>query len=372
MPSWRDRLIAAAGPSFLGGLRAGDWLQLLRDNRFAVDLRYLPRAVSITGFSLLNSCFAWLEKARYASKLDQVVVEPPLFILGHWRSGTTLLFNLLALDERVASPTLFEVLFPHTFLVTEPILSRLLAPLMPPTRPSERRRFRFDTPHEEEFAICLMSLCSSHLSMAFPRREEYYERYNTLREVSPAELRAWQTALVTFLKKLTLKYGRRLVLKSPAHTGRIRILLEMFPQAKFVHIHRNPYEVFQSARWTMTRSSRWQRLQRRDCESFDERTLRQYQEIYEAFFAQRGLIPSGQYHEVAFEDLERDPVGEMGKLYQRLCLGGFEAVEPALSRHAQSLAGYRKNVFDELPRDLRDRIALEWRQSFEEWGYPTQ
>ena len=33
---------------------------------------------------------------------------------------------------------------------------------------------------------------------------------------------------------------KRIVLKSPAHTARVRVLLELFPKARFVHIIRDP------------------------------------------------------------------------------------------------------------------------------------
>lgn len=39
----------------------------------------------------------------------------------------------------------------------------------------------------------------------------------------------------------------RLLIKSPVHTGRVKTLLSIFPDAQFIYIHRNPYEVFQSA-----------------------------------------------------------------------------------------------------------------------------
>lgn len=367
---WRNRLISSIGPSFIGGIRAGDWFRLLRENRFAVDARYLPRAVSITSLSVVNSALSWLETILYNSRLARVEIEPPLFVLGHWRSGTSLLFDLLSLDRRTASPTLFEVLFPSTFLLTEPVLPRLVSPFLPQTRPTEKKRFDFSTPHEDEFATCLTSLRGSYLGMVFPRREEHYERYNTFRDVPHDELRQWQHALTLFMKKLTLKHNRRLIIKSPAHTARIKILLDMFPDAKFVHIHRNPYDVFQSTRWTMTRSSSWQRLQQRTSECFEDRTLRQYKDVYEAFFAERDLIPGGHFYEVAFESLERDPVGAIRNVYEHLSLGEFEAVEPALQRHVESLSGYRKNAFSELSQEVRQRIATEWHRSFEEWGYP--
>ncbi len=367
---WRDQLVGLAGPSFLAGLRAGDWFRLLRENDFAVDLRYVPRAIAITALSVVNSPLSWLEIARYGRQAERTEVAPPLFVLGHWRSGTSLLFDLLSLDERTASPTLYEVLFPSTFLLTEPVLPYLLSPFLPHRRPGDKSRFNLSTWHEDEFATCLMSLRGSYLGSVFPRREQDYERYNTFRETPRQELQQWQCALKTFMKKLTLKHGRQLVMKSPPHTGRIGILLKMFPEAKFVHIHRNPYDVFRSTRWTMERSSAWQRLQEREARCFEERTLRQYKELYDAFFSQRDLVPCGNFHELAFEDLERSPVDEIRKVYDSLSLGEFGAVEPSLRTYVESISAYRKNIFRDLPQELRERIAMHWRRSFEEWGYP--
>ena len=77
-----------------------------------------------------------------------------------------------------------------------------------------------------------------------------------------AEVERWKAAFVRFLKKLTLEHDRPMLLKSPPHTGRIKLLLELFPDARFVHIRRNPYTVFQSTRHlneVLTRSLQFQR-----------------------------------------------------------------------------------------------------------------
>ena len=103
----------------------------------------------------------------------------------------------------------------------------------------------FQVPQEDEFAPCLMSLRSLYLGISFPRREDDYARYLDFRGVPQHEVDEWKSAFTGFLKKLTFKYDRPLVLKSPPHTARIRMLLEMFPDARFVHIHRHPYPSIQ-------------------------------------------------------------------------------------------------------------------------------
>ena len=78
-----------------------------------------------------------------------------------------------------------------------------------------------------------------------PRQAKRYDKYLTFREASLDEIARWQSALKWFVQKLAYSKGNRpLVLKSPAHTGRVRLLLEAFPEARFIHIHRNPYDVF--------------------------------------------------------------------------------------------------------------------------------
>src|SRR5262249_54005687 len=145
-----------------------------------------------------------------------------------------------------------------------------------------------------------------------------------------------KAALTLFAKKLTWKYGRPLLLKSPPHTARVRLLLGLFPEARFVHIHRDPYTVFQSTQHIHATAQPVFCLQRRDRRSEDALILRRYQDMYEAFFAERGLIPAGRYHEMGFEELEKDPLGQVERLYERLRLPGFEEVRPDLERYVGS------------------------------------
>jgi hypothetical protein len=208
------------------------------------------------------------------------------------------------------------------------------------------------------------------MSWVFPRERSHFRRYLTFRDASLADVDEWKAAFLLFLKKVTHKYGRTLVLKSPPHTARIRLLLEMFPGAKFVHIHRNPFVVFQSTRKTFEAMFQWQALQKPDGTDLDEWILDQYREMYEAFFEERPLIPSGHYHEMAFEDLERDPLGEMCKLYASLSLPGFSETTGALQSYLSGLGAYRKNEFPDLTSQLKNRISQMWHKSFNEWRYP--
>ena len=370
--TWAERFELVFGPGVLAGISLGDWLALLCDNGFRISPRYLPRAAAITSSSLTNSMVRWLENRRHGPAIDAAGVSAPLFVLGHWRSGTTLLHDLLALDERFACPTLYEVIYPHTFLLTEGTGSALLRLFSPKQRPQDNMRLDPSAAWEDEFAMCVWEFTTPYLTWAFPSRAAHYDRFLTFADAPEDEVERWQRTLTRYLKKLSLKYpGRRLVLKSPTHTARVRFLLEMFPDARFVHIHRNPYEVYQSCLHLYEAALPMIRLQRTERIDWEARVRRQYREMHDAFFAHRDLIPSGRYHEVRFDDLTRDPVGQVKTLYEALGLPKFAAAEPRLREYVQSIASYQRNTYHELDAETRQRVAREWGRCFEAWGYPV-
>jgi hypothetical protein len=361
----------SVGNNYLAGITFGDWLRLLRENRFGVDAPYWHRALVVTLLSGVNSFYRRREQELFREQIAATTIQPPLFILGHWRSGTTHLHNLLAQDcSQFAFPNTYQVTNPHTFLLTEETHSRRFAWMIPKKRSMDEVALSFQVPQEDEFAPCLMSLKSLYLGTSFPRSEDNYERYLTFDSVPQEEIQQWKNALILFLKKVTLRYQRPLILKSPAHTARIRLLLEMFPEAKFVHIHRNPYEVFQSCRHYYDTATWYSYLQRPNLDGIDDGIIDRYRRLHDAFFAQRGLIPEGRFHEICYDDLERDPVGQIWTLYHRLNLDGFDDCKPKLEHYLQGISSYRKNQFPALDETTREKIATSWKRGFDEWHYP--
>src|SRR5262249_18446044 len=155
-----------------------------------------------------------------------------------------------------------------------------------------------------------------------------------------------------------------LVLKSPSNTGRVRTLLELFPDARFVHIHRNPYDVFRSTKHTMRTAGPWWQLQRinfADDDAINAQIIEQVKTLYDIYFEQRGLIPAGRLHDVGYEDLEREPIEQVRATYQALGLPDFEEVEKRLIDYVASIADYKKNVLPDLPDNLRREVHREWK-----------
>ncbi len=353
--------------NYLAGITARQWWTLLRRHR--IDPIYAHRAALITGVSLMNSAFAGLENLRFGSRIAAAKEHPaPIFVLGHYRHGTTHLHNLLAQDPQVTFPSTYQVTNPTGFLGTERIATRLLGGLVPERRPQDSMKLGVSLPQEDEYAVALLTLCSPMLGLSFPRHVDHYRRFHTLRELTPGELADWKAGMRLFLRKIATRDDRPVVLKSPSHTARIRTLLELFPDAKFVHIHRDPYHVFQSTRHLFDSSVWFMYLQRPELGGLDDHILDWYVEMYDAFFEDWPTIPEDQRYEISFDDLESDPIQTLRGTYGAMGLGAFP--EPELRTYLASIEGYSKNRYPALPADQREKVATRWRRCFEAWSYP--
>jgi hypothetical protein len=369
---WREEFSKCTGPGLILGITLGDLARLLSQNGFRVPPRYWPKVAFASLISLLSTPIRRIEDAVLGHRVAQQTVQPPLFIIGHWRSGTTHLHNLLSVDSRFAYASFSQITIPHTFLLGERLLSAGSALILPPDRMGvDNVAMDPHVPWEEEFALCLATFFSPYMSWVFPHRTEHYDRYLTFRGVPAEEISRWKTAFVKLLKKLTWKYQRPLVLKSPPNTGRIKLILEMFPDARFVHIHRDPYVVYQSTRHLHTKCMEYYSLQCPDLSLLHDRVVRQYSTMFDAFFEEKALIPRGRFCEVSYAQLDNDPLGEVRRIYDELALPDFAAVAPAMKEYVGTLAGYKKNRHVELPDDVRSEISRTWRRSFEEWNYPV-
>jgi len=359
------------GHNHMTGITAGKWWQLLREVNFDVDAVYAHRVAFISLLSINNSLWAAFEQFLYQSKIDAVKrVHPPLFVLGHWRSGTTHLHNLLCQDvDQFAYPNTYQAVNPYTFLTTESLNTRLFGWLLPKTRPMDNMAMSFNEPQEDELGLSMMCLRSLYLGITFPRLEARFAKYLSFENAELEARTDFKQALEWFVRKLTLKYNKPIILKSPSHTARVKLLLELYPDARFVHIHRNPYDVFLSSQKYHDTAAWYTYLQRPDRSRVDDEILRRYVALYDGFFAGVDQIPKGQFHEVRFTELENNPLEEIRKTYDALRISGFAQAEPRLKQYIGSLQSYKKNTHPTLPAHLRQRIANEWGRSFDAWGY---
>ncbi len=223
------------------------------------------------------------------------VEQPPIFVLGFWRSGTTLLHNLISSDPQLAYPNYYQCLYPHHFLSTEWWLAPPTARFLPDTRPMDNVAVGWDMPQEDEIALCVLSLASCYLQVLFHDRVDKYQRFHDMADCTEAERKAWMDSLDYLIRKLTLKYQKRIVLKSPSHTFKIPYLLKLYPNAKFIYIYRNPYAVFKSAvhlRRTMYDENG---MCRPDYGDLEERVFELYDLCFRDYERDKALIPQGNF-----------------------------------------------------------------------------
>ena len=223
-------------PRFWDGMGFSTWLRLLVRNRFAIAPSRVPMAIIVTVVSLMNSFFWLVQAALYGRKIAATEVEDdPIFVIGHWRSGTTLLHELLILDPRHTYADTFACFAPSHFLVSGWLFKPLLRALLPAKRPMDNMAAGWDRPQEDEFALCNLGVPSPYLTISFPNRPPQCEEYLDLARLSPRQRERWKRGLMWFLRCVTLRQRKRIVLKSPQHTCRVKTLLEMFPRAVRPH-----------------------------------------------------------------------------------------------------------------------------------------
>ena len=352
------------------GMTLGMWLKVLAENKFSIDAPFLVRGVSTTVQCAMNSLWALGEATVFGKRIARLRPKAPLVILGHWRGGTTHLHNLLSHDRQFAAPTNYQVSFPETFLLTERLITRLFGPAVLESRPMDNMSIELNDPGEDEFALCKMTGMSQCLGWVFDRSLDRYEKYLTFEGVREEDIARWRQALQRFVKKVVLRAPEQTpVLKSPPHTGRIRYVLEAFPDAKFVHIHRHPCDVFRSMVHTWSALAPLVQMQRFDASRVERLVVERYKTMYRAFFEQRPLIPDGRFHEISYEDLVEHPEIEIRRMYEALNLPGFDKFRDELLEYIEGVRSYRPNVYDELPDETRDWLAREWGPMFEAWNY---
>ncbi len=357
-------------------MSAGSYLQLLKDNRFQVHPARYPMMVLVGGCSVVNSSLNRLQKVFYSAKLDATSIErPPVFIIGHWRSGTTLMHELISLDQRFAFPSNFEAFVPKHFLLTRHLMYPLVNLLLPQKRPMDSMTMNASSPQEDDFALCSYGAPTPYRRIAFPNNQGddqlQLDPDKVNEDQAQSDSHLLQESLTHFYKSLTLRYpGRQLILKSPPHTARIEQLAQWFPGAKFVHVSRHPHKLVSS---TMRLWRLLDEIQGFQLANYDDQWLKNYvfqcqSLMYDSYFRHRDALPENQLVEIRFEDLIQSPTEILKQVYQQLELGNFDTARPAVQQYFEDRKGHQTNPV-ELDTELMAEIDSHWQPYSEAFGY---
>ena len=322
-----ENLLEELHPLALGPF--SNWVKLLRDNN-GVDSIFGQRARRISLLSILTSPLRAIEHNRFGSVIQNSRIDQaPIFIIGHWRSGTTWLHNLLTQDTRFGYVSTWQAVAPGFSLLGDRVLKPLVNLLLPPTRMMDNMAWSLDSPQEEEFAMVNLLPYSFYHQWSFPRKaREYFRKYVLWEGVSRRVQSEWENAYIAILKKATLRAsGRRLVTKNPVNTGRIETLLEIFPDAKFIFLYRNPYTVYPSTQRLYQKTLRITQLQDVLPGEVDANILWFYQQLMKKYLGTRDLIPPENLLEIRFEDLEAAPLLHLRRIYEKFNLQFFRRAD---------------------------------------------
>lgn len=403
------------------GICLPQWISILRKRRHQIEWSiYWPRLLFISFMSILNSIMGVLDHFIYGQQIENAEINSrPVFIIGHPRTGTTLVHSLLALDsEQFSYCSTFCAGFPSSFLWFESIGKILFRGVIDETRPMDNVKLNFDLPQEDELATNVISAgVSPYMPLFFMRQEPEFRPFyafdiddeddNTddderLESSTMARYRKiWIKSFLFLLRKLTVRdnhrrksdvnmgsmndqQGRRLILKSPVHTARIVLLNQLFPQAQFIYIHRNPYDVFRSAAHMADTTYWYTYMNTPSNEQITEFILRQYEILYDRYEQGRKAImqdsactdDSKTYHrqrliEISYDDISQRPIETAQTIYEQL---GWDFTNRYKERLQSELFGYefqsyQKNRHKILDDGMKEVINKRWGPSFERFGY---
>jgi omega-hydroxy-beta-dihydromenaquinone-9 sulfotransferase len=323
----------------------------------AVELRFY-----LTGSML--SVLGTLQERLYRRAIDQLDLKPPLFLVGYWRSGTTLLHELLALDESFAAPSTYACLNPHHFL-----LARHRAPSMKQlARPTGDMIVSPFSPQEEEFALLCMGTTSPYEAFLFPSGLHQLEALCDPDLFERAEQQKWNDTITWILRATAYLRGadKRLLVKSPANSFRIARLSALFPGARFIRMVREPCAVFAST------LRLWQGMWERYAltaplaqEVLIERILETRPALEAKLKSSLQSLPADRVVTIRYEELVADPCGTIERLYERLALGHPSPLLPKVSAYMAQ----HPHVATPSVEQWRPLVQSRWPQLFDEFGY---
>jgi len=324
--------------------------------------------------AILRLPFTLLEKGMMKrGNASDALPFKPVFILGHWRSGTTHLYNLLSRSSQFGYATPIETGLPWEFLT----LGRFFRPLLKATIPRNRRIDNIpvnpDSPQEDEIALANMTSRSYYHGIYFPGHiRAVFDEHLFFEGCNEENKKEWEAAFVLYLRKLSrANPGKRLLLKNPAHSARVDILVKLFPDARFIHIYRHPYEVIRSTRNFYKKLLPWLALQSYSEVDIDTLTIEVYVTMMKKLAEETAKLQSGQFMEVRFEEFEKDPMVHLREMYETLELGSFGKEREYFEKYLDAISGYKKNVY-EFDEKLNERVYREARFVFDHWGFDRE
>ena len=330
----------------IAGMRLSRFIRLLMKNGMSLRPKYLVRFLFLFQNGVWASIFYRKERSIYKEKIENhKLPDNPIIIIGHWRTGSTFLHQLLALDPSIVTSNVFQGSIPDSFLTSrksyEPIMGRALKG----TRPMDQVKLSMDEPLEDEYALFRLCSYSPLERVIFPKKKTYFLKDFPGFLPKGKKLNEWKSALEYFYKKLTLENNKTILIKNPFHSLRLEVLNEIFPNARYIHIIRHPYKVVPSTirMWNIVgtqnaMNNKWVKPTTKDVSGILNLIVNKLENDSKT-------LPNKRYYELKFEDLEKDPLDVIKQIYKQFNVEFSEQFEKQIKKFLISVMNYQKNKY---------------------------
>jgi hypothetical protein len=235
-------------------------------------------------------------------------------------------------------------------------------------RPMDNVSVGFDDAQEDEFALLKLTLDSPLMNFIFPEKKGYfisnYEDFNPSQEYYSI----WKEKMTGFCKKVVRNSGRTILLKNPAHSLRIPLLRELFPKARFIHIHRHPFDVVPSSMHLWETLLKDNLLKGKPEIPDVEEVARGLNKFYSLISRDMALIPKGYKSVIAYEDLIQDPVKCIRKCYHDLKVQFTDDFELSIHAYMQQNKAFRKKSYT-FGNEDKEKVYQEMKRFFKLHNY---
>ncbi len=299
------------------------------------DLHLSGRILART--ELLRTLRNRLRLAELWKQRPSILEEPlsePVFIVGGARTGTSILFELMASDPLTRSPAMWEMQHP-----VEAVRGEDWSEISD----------RVETFHhflQPEYAT--MHANSGHLpnECIFITMHEFlsdvwgsqygvpgYQRHLARADHRPA-YRYHQRFLQTLQQRDSC---RRWLLKAPSHQSQLRALFDVYPDARIIRTHRDPLKSFPSL-LDLLGTLLWMRCNRVDMDLAAKVIPASFAAMFRQEIDDRasGALPDERFVDVHFADIVRDPVAAVGRVYEQLGWDYPQSVREAIGCYARA------------------------------------
>lgn len=327
----------------------------------------LPLAVAVAS-SLARLPFTLAEAAWTAVEPEAPV--NPVFIVGFPRSGTTHLHNLMAASRQFATVPPVLAGLPWEARGLGAVLRPLINPYLPRTRLIDAVSLAPDSPTEDEVALANMCGLSYFHAVYFPRSfQRDFLRGFLFDGAGPDLVAVRARALARYVGSMSRRdrLQRPLLLKNPAYTAQVGWLRRLYPEARIIHIHRDPKAVFASNDRALRIALRELSLQSAARAEVPETILSTYPQVMDRLLAESAGLPAHQFAHVEFEALVAEPMETLRNLWARLALPRAEVAFPQIACYLETVASYRVSA-PSLAEADRAAVETRWTRHLNRFG----